>query len=458
MSQDPIIQAFLEEAEELLTQYEDSLLQLEDHPEDAEVLNRIFRAAHTLKGNSGMLGLETMAHFTHKLEDLLDELRKGMRSVNPEIVSVLLKSGDVLKGLVEHARDGSPTVEGRLLEMMDETLARIVGILATKPVAPASATPSAPSPELATALFEIRLDVGADRERPKFDVDAVLAQLATRGRVGDRELAGANAGKPGAPTHRIQFTTAMEKAELEGFLRRCGVADAHVAPVSGLFDEVVEAESVAPIASAAPAPTASTTGAATTRADVPAARATRAGSEGEAKKGPEAASIRVPIEKVDKLINLIGELVITQSMVAQLVNNFSFERLGRERERPHERPDRRLGLRRPHDPGRVDPTAARTRHAAGVPLRPRHGQGRRATRDPARRRAPVALRRRDQVRRRVMTPPGSSDPGRTGHAAPPASFELTRAEYDRFARLIHARVGIQLGDNRIPMLQARLTR
>lgn len=57
-----------------------------------------------------------------------------------------------------------------------------------------------------------------------------------------------------------------------------------------------------------------------------------------------------------------------------------------------------------------------------------------------------------------MTPPGSSDPGRTGHAAPPASFELTRAEYDRFARLIHARVGIQLGDNRIPMLQARLTR
>ncbi len=61
MSQDPIIQAFLEEAEELLTQYEDSLLQLEDQPEDAEVLNRIFRAAHTLKGNSGMLGLETMA-------------------------------------------------------------------------------------------------------------------------------------------------------------------------------------------------------------------------------------------------------------------------------------------------------------------------------------------------------------------------------------------------------------
>ncbi|MBK6942013.1 MAG: chemotaxis protein CheA [Planctomycetes bacterium] len=221
--------------------------------------------------------------------------------------------------------------------MMNDTLARIVAILATKAVLQPTAQPSDSSPEPATALFEIRLDVGADRERPRFDVDSLLAQLAARGRVGDCDIA--NTSKPGAATHRVQFTTAMSKSELEALLNQCGIVGAQVAPVSGLFDDPVDSEPTAPDASIAPnppivstppespAPTPVATTAAA-RGDAPSTRANRANAEGDAKKGPEAASIRVPIEKVDKLINLIGELVITQSMVAQLVNNFSFERLG----------------------------------------------------------------------------------------------------------------------------------
>lgn len=338
MSQDPIIQAFLEEAEELLTQYEESLLQLEDHPEDAEVLNRIFRAAHTLKGNSGMLGLEMMAHFTHKLEDLLDELRKGMRSVSPDIVSVLLKSGDVLKGLVEHAQDGGDSVDPHLRGTMDETLARIVAILATKPLATGESAEAAPSPVLATALFELRFNVGADPQNPKVHVDALTKLLSNHGRVGDADVSLANAGKAGAATHRIQFTTALDKSSIEALLRQSGMADVGVAPVSGLFDDAVEDEP-APTPNAAtpsappelaPSPPRAVAAAAASPAsskETP-AKAARAAVDADSKKGPEAASIRVPIEKVDKLINLIGELVITQSMVAQLVNNFSFERLG----------------------------------------------------------------------------------------------------------------------------------
>ncbi len=346
MSQDPIIQAFLEEAEELLTQYEDSLLQLEDQPEDAEVLNRIFRAAHTLKGNSGMLGLETMAHFTHKLEDLLDELRKGMRSVTPDIVSVLLKSGDVLKGLVEHARDGHETVEGPFRDTLDQALSRIVAILATKPVASAIPSASDATPPLATALFELRLNVGADSLNPSIDVAAVTRGLAAHGRVGECDVDLGNAGKPGSATHRIQFTTALDKTAIERLLREYGAAEGQVAPVSGLFDDPIEVAPdpplptasattvAAPAIAAGPASTAPGTANAAAVRSLPSAREPDAKPESkadvktDAKKGTEAASIRVPIEKVDKLINLIGELVITQSMVAQLVNNFSYERLG----------------------------------------------------------------------------------------------------------------------------------
>ena len=83
MSADPLLQAFFEEAAELLADFESGLLALEENPSDAELLNRIFRSAHTLKGNSSMLGLDEIAHFTHALEDLPDQLRKGPSGRDP---------------------------------------------------------------------------------------------------------------------------------------------------------------------------------------------------------------------------------------------------------------------------------------------------------------------------------------------------------------------------------------
>lgn len=75
MNSDGVIEAFFEEASELVADFESGLLHLEEAPADKELLNRIFRCAHTLKGNSAMLGFEKVAHFTHALEDMLDELR-----------------------------------------------------------------------------------------------------------------------------------------------------------------------------------------------------------------------------------------------------------------------------------------------------------------------------------------------------------------------------------------------
>ncbi len=103
---DPVVEIFFEEAAELLADFEAALLELEESQGDAELLNRIFRAAHTIKGNAGMLGFDEIARFTHGLESLLDALRTGARPVTPDVVDALLVSGDVLRRMLRAQQTG----------------------------------------------------------------------------------------------------------------------------------------------------------------------------------------------------------------------------------------------------------------------------------------------------------------------------------------------------------------
>src|SRR6266852_7693122 len=106
MTDDALIAAFFEEAEELLAAFEAGLLQLEARADDVELLNGIFRSAHTLKGNSAMLGFDEIARVTHGLEDLLDHLRKGRLEVSARVIDALLYAKDVVRRLVARVRDG----------------------------------------------------------------------------------------------------------------------------------------------------------------------------------------------------------------------------------------------------------------------------------------------------------------------------------------------------------------
>ena len=115
--------AFFEESAEHLTIVEDGLLQLEQHPEDLDLLNKIFRSAHSIKGTSGMFGFTAVAQFTHKMETLLDLLRNGQKVVTPQIADLLLKSTDCLKMLIDAAKTRSP--------VNDETVQRLTTELAT---------------------------------------------------------------------------------------------------------------------------------------------------------------------------------------------------------------------------------------------------------------------------------------------------------------------------------------
>ena len=99
------LKVFLEEAESLLELLDESIIRLEREADDVELLQEIFRAAHTLKGSSGMLGFDAMAGLTHAMEDLLDRVRKGEHAVTPELIDVLLLSLDGLKTLKEELVD-----------------------------------------------------------------------------------------------------------------------------------------------------------------------------------------------------------------------------------------------------------------------------------------------------------------------------------------------------------------
>lgn len=116
-----IIDDFLVEADELIASLDANLVTLESTPDDLELLNGIFRAAHTIKGTSSFLGFEQVTALTHKMEDVLNKLRKAELKVSPEIMDILLESVDILKVLLENVR----TAKTEVLDIGD-IVARLV--------------------------------------------------------------------------------------------------------------------------------------------------------------------------------------------------------------------------------------------------------------------------------------------------------------------------------------------
>ena len=147
--------AFFEEATEHLAIVEEGLLALEQHPEDLDLLNKIFRSAHSIKGTSGMFGFNAVAQFTHKMETLLDLLRNGQKVVTPQVADLLLKSTDCLKTLIDAAKSGLPvddeTVQRLTVELAAASAAgegaRVAGQGAKGEAnAPTSSSPLTPHP------------------------------------------------------------------------------------------------------------------------------------------------------------------------------------------------------------------------------------------------------------------------------------------------------------------------
>ena len=274
-----IMEDFLIEAFELIEQIDHDLVELESNPEDLELLNRIFRVAHTVKGSSSFLNFDVLTELTHHMEDVLNKARKGELKITPDIMDVVLESVDMMKGLLESIRDnGSDAAAGIDIKNICASLTQI-----SEGEAPSAAAeaPAAPAPE---PVKEPEPVAPAEEAAPEVS-DAELSKLS------DSEVEA-----------EIERLLKVRKAEDQA--RR---ASKGIAPKSP--------EEIAPATSAAPAPAPKPAPSRERDADkkVPAASSSSAVAQEQ--------TIRVEVKRLDHLMNLIGELVLGKNRLLKIYDD-----------------------------------------------------------------------------------------------------------------------------------------
>ena len=323
-------QVFFEEAGENLDLMEQKLLNLDIAAADDEELNAIFRCAHSVKGGAATFGFSDVAELTHEMETLLDKLRRHELHPTAAMVNVLLASGDALKAqLARHQGNGADPLDTRVLRVSirsmaaGEVLAAPVVVAAVAPPKPANAgapaTPSTRQLELTVGPLTDPADADnlVDLFKEITDLGSIEPLDGGRAADGLRRFKIVTAASDNDLLDLFTFHVARELVRLEplgdGYGFHAGAPgapqDDKRAPVNpgyGFFDD------------APGAPTADTNAATTQTAH--AAPSSPPAATPRAEKAPAAAessTLRVSVEKVDQLINLVGELVITQAMLAQ---------------------------------------------------------------------------------------------------------------------------------------------
>ncbi|HTP73588.1 MAG TPA: chemotaxis protein CheA [Burkholderiaceae bacterium] len=320
-------QVFFEEAGENLAHMEQMLLGLDLAQADDEDLNAIFRCAHSVKGGAATFGFADVAELTHQMETLLDKLRRHELEPQTRMVDVLLAAGDALKAqLARHQGAGGGAVDTRALIADIQQLASGSSPAMAAPATAAAATPptkAAPAtPMTSQGERLLELTVGplpdpasADNLLDLFKEIAELGQMealdAGHSADGMRRFKITTRSSDGDLIDLFTFHVPREALRLGPLTRGYGFhKDAPGAPLEesdqgyGFFADAPGA----PSADAPPTP-------AGPRSDTArAASATKAADKGATL---ESSTLRVSVDKVDQLINLVGELVITQAVLAQ---------------------------------------------------------------------------------------------------------------------------------------------
>ncbi len=179
--------AFISEAQEQIEALEQLLLELEDRPDDRELLNALFRCAHTVKGSAGIFGLERVVAFTHHVETLLDQLREGRLALTPALSTLLLQCNDQIRTLVAQARDAAVDEEAAAVELRADLVAQLqtAAGLAEAPAAAATvvAVPVEPPARPAGQRWNIWVGFGPDTYRNGMDPLAILNYVRGLGEV-----------------------------------------------------------------------------------------------------------------------------------------------------------------------------------------------------------------------------------------------------------------------------------
>ncbi|MGE8238732.1 MAG: Hpt domain-containing protein, partial [Stenotrophomonas indicatrix] len=295
---------FFEESREGLDAMEAGLLALESGQQDAEIINSVFRAAHSIKGGAGTFGFDAIAGLTHVLETLLDELRAGKRALEGHAVDAMLSSVDVLRALLREAEHGQAADPAAVAAVK----ARLEAVLSGQAAAAAPAAPAAKVDDTPEA-WQIGFTPAPSLFMSGNDPLRIIRELE---HLGSLQVAARMERLPGfAQLDPLEAHLAWDLG-LVGKVPRSKIEDTFAWV---LDDCELDIRPAAPPSLATQAPTASAATPSTAVA-APAVATTPAASGGG---GQEAeTSIRVSVDKVDALINLVGELVITQAMLKQV--------------------------------------------------------------------------------------------------------------------------------------------
>ena len=280
-----ILQDFLVESFELVEQLDSDLVELEARPEDLELLNGIFRVAHTVKGASSFLNFDVLTHLTHHMEDVLNKARHGELIITPDIMDVVLESIDLMKALLHTIRDTSSDAGIDVSECVVR-LDKVSGGDGDVPVVEASA-PIAETTPVVEEVEEEELDYDS------MDADEIEAEI-------QRLL-----------NQRQEEDKAKRAAKIAAGQ---SVPEAPPSPE----DEVVEAP--APEPTPTPTPTPAPAPIAVAKPVVSAPREEEPKAAAPAKRAPAAVeqTIRVDVKRLDHLMNLIGELVLAKNRLIKI--------------------------------------------------------------------------------------------------------------------------------------------
>lgn len=376
MSNDPMAEiraSFFVECEELLESLQDSLNLLDEGDSDPEIINIVFRAVHSIKGGAGAFGLNALVAFAHRFETVMDEVRSGRMEVTSEATKLFFAAADKLQDHVACARDESGDPEGS--EEVLKALEALLGDVAPVEEEVVEFTPAglsfdfdlgdADEDEPEAALngepgWLIEFTPQADLYRSGNEALLILRSLARLGQIRTEclipELPEPSPELAEAPllTWRIRLTgdaryedvrevfdfvsdvceLSIEAQEFPTDMMDLG---AEVEPATAPFDAAAGAPAPAPAKAeepvsvrSAPAPTPAplaqddspmTQVTTTLEPRVPAAKAAepKADAKTDAKGDSAGATVRVDLDKIDRLVNLVGELVINQAMLSQSV-------------------------------------------------------------------------------------------------------------------------------------------
>jgi two-component system chemotaxis sensor kinase CheA len=334
---DQALQTFIVEARELLQAMEESLLQLESEPGDDDAIGAIFRAAHTIKGSAGLFGLDPIVSFTHIVEDVLDRLRDGSVKVDAGLIAVLLKSGDHMLELIDVVASQGAQLQAPALareaELRMTLQAYQAPSMAGNEVAQMLPDTDAASEETAAVLWHISLRFAADVFRNGMDPLSFLRFLNTLG-----EIVAVQTLTDNLPTveawdaescylgFEIDLHSSASHAainEVFDFVREdCQI---EITQTASDPDADVQHTSGMDLVTQGPAPMEQGTTMVTMgelladqrsepRVPAPLANDKQLSSDRQAdNKGKDGRYVRVNADKLDELINLVGELVIASA-------------------------------------------------------------------------------------------------------------------------------------------------